>query len=132
MLYCNMLCYTVCVFGVARYYVCVCVCVCVCACVCVRVWVCSGLVVWVCSCVWGCLCVCVYVCVCVCVSHPRVSVGVSRHPAKAPLNRPLRRLGYVSPAPKAIPKDLVIIHSRDSIWVDLFRGPLFHPKAQRL
>ena len=48
------------------------------------------------------------------------------------LVHPSRRLGYVSPAPHAIPKDLVIIHSRDSTWGDLFRGPPFPPRAQRL
>ena len=51
--------------------------------------------------------------VCVCVLSS-ILQGSSGHP--------LRRLGYVSPAPQAIPKDLVIIHSRSSTWGDLFRG----------
>ena len=47
--------------------------------------------------------------------------------------RPSRRSGYVSPAPQAISKDLVIIYSRGSTWGDLFRDPpLFPPRAQRL
>ena len=52
--------------------------------------------------------------VCVCVL-PSILQGSS--------GQPLRRLGYVSPAPQAIPKDLVIIHSRGSTWGDLFRPP---------
>ena len=55
-------------------------------------------------------------CVCLCVC-------LALHPSEAPLDHPSRRLGYVSPAPQAIPKDLVIIHSRGSTWVDLFRAP---------
>ena len=53
------------------------------------------------------------VCVCVCVL-PSILQGSSGHPSQ--------RLGYVSPAPQAISKDLVIIHSRGSTWGDLFRG----------
>ena len=54
-------------------------------------------------------------CVCVCLCPPSF---------KAPLDHPLRRLGYVSPSPQTVPKDLVIIHSRGSTWADLFRGGL--------
>ena len=36
---------------------------------------------------------------------------------------PSRRLGYVSPAPQATPKDLVVIYSCGSTWGDLFRPP---------
>ena len=54
--------------------------------------------------------VCVYVC-------------LALHPSETPLDHPSRRLGYVSPAPQAILKDLVTIHSRGSTWVYLFRGP---------
>ena len=57
------------------------------------------------------VCVCVCVCVCVALHSSRL------------LGSPSRRLGYVSPAAQAIPKDLVIIHSRDSTWGDLFRPP---------
>ena len=39
---------------------------------------------------------------------PSILQGSSGHPP--------RRLGYVSPAPQAIPKDLVIIHLRGSTW----------------
>ena len=37
--------------------------------------------------------------------------------------RPSRRLGYVSPAPQAAPKDLVVIYSCGSTWGDHFRAP---------
>ena len=58
----------------------------------------------------GVLCVCVCVC-----ALPSILQGSSCHPSQ--------RLGYVSPAPQAILKDLVIIHSRGSTWGDLFQGP---------
>ena len=45
-----------------------------------------------------------FFCVCVCVC-------LALRPSEAPLDNPLRRLGYASPAPQAIPTDLVIIHS---------------------
>ena len=54
------------------------------------------------------------VCVCVCVL-PSILQGSSV--------RPSQKLGYVSPALQAAPKDLVIIHSRGSTWGDFFRGP---------
>ena len=57
------------------------------------------------------------VCVCVC-----VCVSFALHPSEAPLDHPSRRLGCVSPVPQATPKDLVIIHSHGSTWVDLFWG----------
>ena len=56
-----------------------------------------------------------YPCVCVCVL-PSILQGSSV--------RPSRRLGYFSPAPEAIPKDLVTIHLRGSTWGDLFWPPL--------
>ena len=56
------------------------------------------------------LTMCVYMCI-----LSSILQGSSVHPS--------RRLGYVSPVPQAIPKDLVIIHSRGSTWGDLFRGP---------
>ena len=58
-----------------------------------------------------------YTCVCVC-----VCVCLPSHPAEAPLNRPLRRLGYASPVPQAVPKDPVLIYTRGSTWADLFWG----------